>query len=121
MSPPEISANLFRDLLPKALTDADEPVFAEPWQAQVFAMTISLYDSGLFSWNEWAEALSARLAERASTGDDQNGGAYYEDWLAALEVLVSSRTEIRSSALSDLKTRWEQAYRTTPHGERVTL
>ena len=121
MSQLDTGTSLFRASLPQELTDAEEPVFAEPWQAQVFAMAISLYDSGLFTWNEWAEALSARLAERASTGDDQHGATYYEDWLAALEVLVSSRTEIRSSALTDLKSRWEQAYRTTPHGERVTL
>ena len=34
---------------------AEEQVFAEPWQAQAFAMTVALHDRGLFSWNEWAE------------------------------------------------------------------
>jgi hypothetical protein len=64
---------------------------------------------------------TARLSERAATGDDRNGETYYEDWLAALEQLVGSRTEIQPSLLADLKSRWEQAYRTTPHGESVTL
>jgi len=118
---PDTSASLFHASLPQELTEAAEPVFAEPWQAQIFAMTISLYDSGLFTWKEWAETLSARLGERASTGDDKHGATYYEDWLAALEVLVNIRTEIRSSALAELKRKWEQAYRSTPHGERVTL
>jgi nitrile hydratase accessory protein len=121
LSQPETSNSLFRASLPQELTDEGEPVFVEPWQAQAFAMTISLYDGGLFTWNEWAEVLSSKLSERASTGGDRNGGTYYEDWLAALEVLVSSRTEIQSSVLADLKSRWEQAYRTTPHGESVTL
>ena len=96
-------------------------MFAEPWQAQAFAMTITLYERGLFSWSEWAETLSLKLEERASVGDDQAGQHYYEDWLAALELLVSSRTEIRSAALVELKDNWEQAYRATPHGEKVSL
>ena len=121
MSQPENGKRLFLSSLPSDLTDADEPVFAEPWQAQAFAMTITLYERGLFSWSEWAETLSLKLEERASVGDDQAGQHYYEDWLAALELLVSSRTDIRSAALVDLKDNWEQAYRTTPHGEKVTL
>ena len=121
MSQAENSNSLFRASLPEELTESGEPVFAEPWQAQAFAMTITLYESGLFTWNEWAETLSGRLRERASSGDDQNGRRYYEDWLAALELLVSSRTEIQPSALAELRDSWEQAYRTTPHGEKVTL
>jgi hypothetical protein len=30
--------------------DADGPVFREPWEAQAFAMTLSLYDRGVFTW-----------------------------------------------------------------------
>ena len=47
-----------------ALTNADgeaEPVFAEPWQAQAFAMTLQLHQRGLFSWPEWAAALAAQI------------------------------------------------------------
>ncbi|MGX9182447.1 nitrile hydratase accessory protein, partial [Mesorhizobium sp. BHbdii] len=39
----------------------DAPVFAEPWQAEAFAMTVALHDKGLFSWSEWADALSAEV------------------------------------------------------------
>ncbi|RUW45405.1 nitrile hydratase accessory protein, partial [Mesorhizobium sp. M1A.F.Ca.ET.072.01.1.1] len=34
-------------------TGFDDPVFAEPWQAEAFAITVALHDSGLFSWSEW--------------------------------------------------------------------
>ena len=37
----------------------DEPVFAEPWQAQAFALAVALNERGLFSWTEWAETLGA--------------------------------------------------------------
>jgi hypothetical protein len=39
----------------------------------------------------------------------------------ALETVVSKQTDIQPGILSDLKDRWEHAYRTTPHGEKVML
>ena len=41
--------------------DADGPVFAEPWEAQAFAMAVKLNEVGVFGWAEWAEALGAEL------------------------------------------------------------
>ena len=40
---------------------SDAPVFDEPWQAEAFAMTVALHERGLFSWAEWAAALSAEV------------------------------------------------------------
>ena len=37
------------------------PVFAEPWQAQAFAMAVQLHERGLFTWPEWAETLGRRI------------------------------------------------------------
>lgn len=121
MSQPDNDRDLFGSSLPPELTEHGEPVFAEPWQAQAFAMTLTLYQRGLFTWNEWAATLAAKLGERASRSVDQSGQYYFDDWLAALESLVSRRTEIDPQVLAELKERWAQAYRTTPHGERVTL
>ena len=42
--------------LPK---DADGPVFAEPWEAQAFAMAVKLNEAGVFQWSEWADTLGA--------------------------------------------------------------
>ena len=41
--------------------DEDGPVFREPWEAQAFAMTLALYDRGLFTWSEWAAALAGEI------------------------------------------------------------
>ncbi len=120
MSQPEDGKSLFRSLLPDELVDTGEPVFAEPWQAQAFAMTISLYNKGVFTWGEWTETFSGELKKRAS-GDDEGGRHYYEDWLAALEAIVSNRTEVQPAKLGELKDKWKQAYRTTPHGEKVSI
>src|SRR4051812_9029552 len=67
--------------------DDDGPVFAEPWQAQAFALTVRLHETGAFTWNEWA----ATLAEELKAGSARGLGAgehYYEHWLAALERIT---------------------------------
>jgi nitrile hydratase accessory protein len=120
LSQPEDGESLFRLSLPDDLVDAGEPVFTEPWQAQAFAMTVSLYNNGVFTWSEWAETFSGELKKRAPE-DDQDGRYYYEDWLAGLETIVSNRTEVKPAKLGELKNKWEQAYRTTPHGEKVSI
>ena len=52
-------------LLPGMPQDCGEPVFAEPWQAQAFAMALALHQRGLFTWSEWADALSTQIVGSA--------------------------------------------------------
>lgn len=111
MSGPELAA------LPRLPRDADGPVFAEPWQAQAFALALNLHAKGAFSWPEWAAALSAQLAEDPT--DD--GSRYYDHWVSALEGLVTVRAMASSVELSARKAAWDHAYRTTPHGQPVSL
>src|SRR6267378_4358068 len=40
--------------------DEGEPVFAEPWQAQAFALAVRLSAQGHFTWKEWAAALARK-------------------------------------------------------------
>jgi nitrile hydratase accessory protein len=103
--------------LPRLPRDADGPVFAEPWQAQAFALTLKLHEQGAFAWTEWAEALSAELAR--DPADD--GSRYYEHWVAALEGLVTRRNLAGSGELAARKTAWKNAYLRTPHGKPVEL
>ena len=58
--------------VPSLPRDEGGPVFHEPWEAQAFAMTLALYRRGLFTWPEWAAALSEeiRRALHISEGDE---------------------------------------------------
>lgn len=47
--------------LPPLPRDESGPVFAEPWQAQAFALAVKLSEDGHFTWKEWAAALAAEL------------------------------------------------------------
>ena len=74
--------------VPGVPRDAGGPVFDEPWQAQAFAITIKLHESGVFTWKEWAATLSEEIRRAQATGDPDTGSTYYRHWLAALERLV---------------------------------
>ncbi|MEQ8479596.1 MAG: nitrile hydratase accessory protein [Hoeflea sp.] len=94
------------------------PVFAEPWQAQAFALAVALNERGLFSWSEWATALSRELA---GPGAAQDGGDYYAHWLAALETLLTEKGVAGPETVEALTTSWQRAARATPHGQPIRL
>jgi len=104
--------------LPRLPRDESGPVFAEPWQAQAFALALQLHAQGAFAWTEWADALSQRLK---AAGPQDDGSRYYEHWLDALEDLVTGKQLAAASALSERKDAWAEAYRRTPHGKPVEL
>ena len=103
--------------LPGLPKDETGPVFAEPWQAQAFALAVQLTDAGYFTPTEWAETLGAELRV-AGEGD---GSRYYETWLRALERLSLSKGLTNAAALDQRTAAWADAYRATPHGQPVEL
>ena len=58
-------------------------VFSEPWQAHAFAMTLCLHERGLFSWLEWASALTAQIGAAQTCGEAGPGDTYYQQWFSA--------------------------------------
>jgi nitrile hydratase accessory protein len=78
---------------------AEELVFAEPWQAQAFALVVKLSEAGYFTWNEWSAALAAELAEASRRGEPDDGSRYYEHWLATLERLVAAKQLVAPTSL----------------------
>src|SRR5258706_14242169 len=107
--------------LPPLPRDEGGPVFAEPWQAQAFALAVRLSEQGHFTWKEWADALAAEIKAAADRGEPDDGSRYYEHWLAALERLVTSKGLTDSASLLARKDAWADAYRHTPHGKPVEL
>jgi nitrile hydratase accessory protein len=107
--------------LPRIPRDEGGPVFAEPWQAQAFALAVKLSEQGHFTWKEWAATLAAELRAAEDRGEPDDGTHYYEHWLAALERLVADKHLADSAALLERKEAWADAYRHTPHGQPVIL
>ncbi len=107
-----------RPALPR---DAEGPAFRAPWEAQVFAMTLRLFEAGHFTWREWADRLSAEIAAAQKMGDPDLGTTYYEHWLAAFEKIVAEKGLLRPDELASRKAAWEIAARDTPAGQPIEL
>jgi nitrile hydratase accessory protein len=97
---------------------ADAPVFAEPWQAEAFAMVVALHERGLFSWSEWADALSGEVKKPGAAVD---GSDYYACWLRALEKLLAAKDVIGGNEIDALAAAWHRAAHATPHGKPILL
>src|SRR6202790_2117082 len=107
--------------LPRIPRDDGGPVFAEPWQAQAFAMTVRLSAEGHFTWKEWAAALADVLKAAADRGEPDDGSRYYHYWLAALERLVAAKGLTDPEVVLARKEAWADADRHTPHAKPVEL
>jgi nitrile hydratase accessory protein len=107
--------------LPSLPRDEGGPVFAEPWQAQAFALAVRLSAQGHFTWKEWAATLAEELNSAADHGQPDDGSRYYQHWLTALERLVTAKALSNPTEMLARKEAWADAYRHTPHGKPVTL
>jgi nitrile hydratase accessory protein len=95
-----------------------DPVFAEPWQAEAFALTVHLFDRGLFTWSEWAEALSIEVKRPHR---DPDGHDYYDGWVDALAGLLASKGVADAATILGLQRSWQRAAEATPHGRPIEL
>jgi nitrile hydratase accessory protein len=117
---PASSSERFVDL-PRLPRDEGGPVFAEPWQAQAFALAVKLSEQGYFTWREWAAALANELQAADRRGEPDDGSRYYEHGLTALESVVTAKGLADATALLARKEAWAAAYRSTPHGQPIEL
>ena len=116
-----VAARRAKEAVPSIPCDAEGPVFREPWEAQAFAMTLHLYDRGLFAWPEWAAILGDEIKKAQAAGYPDTGETYYRHWLAALEQLVADKGVTTQEALLRTREAWDRACDRTPHGQPIEL
>lgn len=121
MSLPDALADAAASVAPIPRGEDGGPVFAAPWEAQAFAMTLALHERGLFSWKEWAAALAAEIRRAQAAGDPDDGSTYYRHWIAALERLVAEKDVASEAALAERRAAWDRAAHATPHGAPILL
>lgn len=78
-------------------------------------MTVALHERGMFTWPEWADALSGALAH------DEADAGYYACWLAALETLLDRKLGTTEAQRDALARAWSRAAEATPHGRPIRL
>ena len=101
--------------------DGDGPVFREPWEAQAFALAVSLQQRGVFTWSEWARRLGEEIKRAQAAGDPDTGETYYRHWLATLERLVTEKGVTDPATLARYYDAWDHAADRTPHGIPIEL
>ena len=101
--------------------DESGPVFREAWEAQAFAITLSLHKRGVFTWSEWTSALAEEIRRAQAAGDPDTGETYYRHWLAALERIVVAKGLTTSATLARYHHAWDAAAHRTAHGKPIEL
>ncbi len=95
--------------------------FDEPWQAQLFALTVALSEAGHFTWPDWTAAFGAMLKAKGKDRPLDGGADYYAAWLETLEALLDRTGLAGREEAHAMRHAWERAYLTTPHGAPVHL
>ncbi len=116
-----VAARLAVQANPGLPTDPAGPVFREPWEAQAFAMALTLHEQGLFAWGEWASMLGETIKSAQAAGDPDTGDTYYHHWLATLERMVATKAVTTQADLTSHRDAWERAAARTPHGLPIEL
>ena len=101
--------------------DQNGPVFREPWEAQAFAIAVSLHERGVFTWTEWAAVLGEEIKRAQAAGDPDTGETYYRHWLAALERIVGQERIADTAMLERYRHAWDRAAYRTAHGAPIEL
>jgi nitrile hydratase accessory protein len=116
--------------MPRSVAGTDElhiprdehgPVFHAPWEAEVFALAVSLKEHGLFTWKEWAATLGDEIKKAQAAGDPDTGESYYQHWLATLERILAAKGVVDSGALARTRDAWQRVCARTPHGTPIEL
>ena len=98
------------------LSELDAPPFGEPWQAQIFALTVALNEAGHLPWAEWAQAFGHKRATGADDASD-----YWPHWAETLADEVTRRNIAGADDIANLAMSWQRAAHATPHGVAVAL
>ena len=111
----------FPSLQHDSVINEQHPVFAEPWEAHAFAITVKLSEKGLLKWSEWTDALTEEIKMAKEQGLPDFGNNYYQFWLSALETILLEKNILKNSDLKSRIEQWRSAYLSTPHGKPVKL
>jgi nitrile hydratase accessory protein len=78
-----------------------ELVFAEPWESRAFGMAVTLADAGVFTWDEFRDALVARIAAWEADHAPGEDFHYYRCWLGALEDRLVAAGTLPGTAVAE--------------------
>jgi nitrile hydratase accessory protein len=102
-------------------SESGQPGFAEPWQAEAYAMAQVLIETGRIAAAKWPVVFGAALKEAADRGDPDDSQTYYVALAEALGRALVAEGRLEASEIEIRIEDWRAAYMRTPHGKPVTL
>ena len=67
-----------------------ELVFSAPWESRAFGLAMTLHANGCFVWEDFRQALIARINEWEAAPPEGECWSYYTCWMAALEQVLAT-------------------------------
>lgn len=95
--------------------------FAEPWQAEAFALALALNQKQAFDWREWVDVFSTQPGALLAGEATAIEAAYYRRWLSALETITAAHGLVSTPEVDSRVEEWRRAYLRTPHGQPIEL
>jgi nitrile hydratase accessory protein len=78
-----------------------ELVFAEPWESRTFGMAMALTYAGLLDWDDFRDALIARIKQWETDPPEGECWSYYRCWQHALEDSLIASGVVSETGVSD--------------------
>jgi nitrile hydratase accessory protein len=72
-----------------------ELVFQAPWESRAFGVAVALQEAGEIDFERFRALLIAEIAEHG----EEDGGAYYEHWLGALQHVLLEQGVVSTAEL----------------------
>ena len=85
-----------------------ELVFDTPWEGRAFGVAVTMSENGLYEWGEFQQHLAEEIGLADQSGERPG---YYEQWLAALEKLVTGKGFVTSEELDARKAEYASGER----------
>jgi nitrile hydratase accessory protein len=97
-------------------TPFDRPSFANPWSLRVFGVTLAAAESGMFTLQEFQQALIAQIqAWEASGHCIDSDESYYSRWTEALTELLHRKDVLRADRLLGAEQAVREALKALEH------
>ncbi len=77
-----------------------ELVFGAPWESRTFGMAMALYDAGAFAWDDFRDALIARISAWEADPPEGECYSYYQCWQGALEDVLAAKGLVTPDTLA---------------------
>ena len=92
---------------------------SEPWQGQLYAITLAIFDKGIFTKQEFMLCFRKNLNKMVELQSFDYDDDFFLVWLASLESIIIDLKFGLPVELNGLKNKWRTAFLNAQHGKPV--